>query len=233
MQTKNILKEKINRSECYIESATEGRNGTVIIELKCSDKAEEVHEKVVKKIGEEYVVKIPTPTRARLKIVGAGEFLTENELTATLNDQNETLNIKSLRLVTYYKSERNNNTTYSYIVEVEPEVHSAMLRALRVNIGWDKCKVIECFGIIRCFKCCKFGHKSTECTNEEKCSKCAGNHATVRCTSPTICCANCVSINAERKLNLDCGHYAYSLECAVYKKLLLKKRQQIESYINE
>ena len=62
-----------------------------------------------------------------------------------------------------------------------------------------------------CYKCQKFGHKSTVCNNKDKCGKCAGDHKTSTCKSIEKInqikiqkkCANCDKI----------GHSAWDKDC--------------------
>lgn len=225
--TKKMLKEKLDRKECHIGAVKEGNNGVVIVGINNSEEVENIVSAMKEKVGEEYDVKTPKPIKPRLKILGVDEKLSECDLLSSLKDQNESLNIQMFKVVASYVTERAGEKVYNYIVEVDPEAHAYMMEMERVNIGWGRCRVIECYAIIRCFKCCQFGHKSMECQNEETCSKCAEKHATKECDSAIMCCANCESVKKERKLCLDSAHYAYSWECPVYQRLIERKRRQM------
>lgn len=228
-ETKQELRSQINRSASNINLVREGNGGSVILGVKQADQIASVIQSVQEKLGEKYEVTVPKPKKPRLKIVGVADELSESELKKSLTEQNELLEDMELSLITKYPRENAAGyTTYSYVLEVDSTSHEIMLEAERVNLGWERCRVIECFGIIRCFKCCNYGHKSTECKGNEVCAKCTGPHRTVECTSEEARCINCERMNKSRKLNLSIDHFAFSHECSIYKRLVARKRQQIE-----
>ena len=81
-------------------------------------------------------------------------------------------------------------------------------------------RAIQSATINQCFKCNKYGHRSTQCRNPEICGFCAEQHATAACPSrddPTkATCANC-----RRK------HPAWSLDCDMRKQEKTKIRERI------
>lgn len=228
-ETKQELRSQIDRTTNNISLVREGNGGSVILGVKQADQVESVIKSVQEKFGEKYEVSVPKPKKPRLKIVGVEDELSESELKESLVDQNELLEEMELKLITKYQRENAAGyISYTYVLEVDATSHEIMLEAERVNLGWERCRVIECFGIIRCFKCCNYGHKSTECKGNEVCAKCTGQHRTAECTSERAKCINCERMNKSRKLNLSIDHFAFSHECAIYKRLVARKRQQIE-----
>lgn len=226
-KTKQQLKEKLNRTENHILNVREGRNGTVI--LGVLDNVESVAKSVQEKCGELFNVTVPKPKKPRLKIVKVAEELNEKELREALIEQNDVSDDIELRLVTSFKNGLDEYCVWTYIIEVDSSSHEFLLELEKVNIGWERCKIVECFGIIRCFKCCCYGHKSNECKSDrEVCSICAENHRTNECKSEIECCANCSTMNRMRGLKLSTDHVAFSRECPVYKRQVARKRHQID-----
>ena len=78
-----------------------------------------------------------------------------------------------------------------------------------LKIGFESLKVDTYIpNPLRCFKCQRFGHHTTKCTNTPVCARCAfvgADHSTEHCTAPA-CCFNCKS-----------GHVAYAKECQTWK----------------
>jgi len=81
-------------------------------------------------------------------------------------------------------------------------------------------RVVRSATINQCFKCNKYGHRSTQCRNPETCGFCAEQHATAACPSRDVpakaTCANC------RK-----KHPAWSLDCDLRKQEKTKIRERI------
>ena len=81
-------------------------------------------------------------------------------------------------------------------------------------------RVVRSATINQCFKCNKYGHRSTQCRNPETCGFCAEQHTTAACPSRDVpakaSCANC------RK-----KHPAWSLDCDLRKQEKTKIRDRI------
>ena len=81
-------------------------------------------------------------------------------------------------------------------------------------------RAIRSATINQCFKCNKYGHRSTQCRNPETCGFCAEQHATAACPSrddsEKATCANC------RK-----KHPAWSVDCEMRKQEKTKVRERI------
>jgi len=58
--------------------------------------------------------------------------------------------------------------------------------------------------INQCYKCHKYGHRSTNCKRKEVCGKCGqDNHRTIECNAEKPCCVNCGE-----------DHEAWNVKCA-------------------
>ena len=81
-------------------------------------------------------------------------------------------------------------------------------------------RAIQSATINQCFKCNKYGHRSTQCRNPETCGFCAEQHATAACPSRDDS-ANATCANCRKK------HPAWSLDCDVRKQEKTKIRERI------
>ena len=231
-QTKHELRNKVDRAANSINAVREASDGSIILGVESAVNIQDIAKSMQEKIGEKYEVRVPTPKKPRLKIVGVEDEMSEKELSACLTSQNTFLNELELKLITSYSTKSiGGDKSFNYIIEVDSNAHQMMLESGRLNIGWERCRVLECFGIIRCFKCCGYGHKSDTCKSGETCGKCSGQHKSSECNTDEIRCVNCVQINTTRNLNNSTNHYAFSQDCPTYKKMVARKRQQIEREI--
>jgi hypothetical protein len=72
--------------------------------------------------------------------------------------------------------------------------------------------------IVQCYKCQKFGHKSTRCTQDQSfCCYCGYNHSSRDCTTKhNPFCINCYDTNQQYETNINCQHYANDKRCPTY-----------------
>nr|CAH7733288.1 unnamed protein product [Callosobruchus chinensis] len=97
-----------------------------------------------------------------------------------------------------------------------------------VFLGWIRCRLEEHFHIIRCFKCCKFGHFKKDCrSNVGVCFKCSDSHEAKDCNSTAACCANCKYYNSRLKTNFPIHHFASSSECDSYRMKIQNLKNNI------
>lgn len=90
----------------------------------------------------------------------------------------------------------------------------------KINIGWQRCPIYTDYGIIRCFKCCKYGHTSKDCKKNTVCPKCSLNRDLKECNSNTNKCANCVTSNNKYSLNLNVDNMVWDVNlCETYKRI--------------
>lgn len=104
-----------------------------------------------------------------------------------------------------------------------------MLGLGKLNLPWCECKVVEHMHVSRCFKCCGFFHKSTECKQSQKCSRCGGSHKHSECKKKqNVCCINCMNANDRFNANYNTNHSAWSKEYPIYKRRLSSLISKIE-----
>lgn len=98
------------------------------------------------------------PTRKLPKIV-----IDKNELLETLLHQTPALqelfgNLQLFQKDIRYKfSWGKANDICNHVLEVSPKLRKVLLKLGKINIEWSRCSVEEYFGIMQCFKCCKYG----------------------------------------------------------------------------
>ena len=70
-----------------------------------------------------------------------------------------------------------NITIFNAKMRIDNESYPNVISELKLNIGWDRCRVFDGTDVLQCFKCqgynhkCHGNHKSKEC-NKEIVKKC-------------------------------------------------------------
>ena len=105
------------------------------------------------------------------------------------------------------------------------------MSAGKIYVGYEVCRILESYGIMRCFKCCGFNHTQKNCNSETiVCPICAGCHGKNDCTKSDIeanKCINCSIYKEKRGLDLNTNHNAYSFRCPVYQHQIELKSDKI------
>lgn len=225
--TKKICKQKLNPAEMKvgIENLRKIRNGGIVIACKSKEEIAKVNDEVKKKMGNDYVVKIPNTKNPRIRIYGIEEEMDDEELVRCLKNQNsESINGESKIEVRMNKKVKNN---YLVIIELDAQTFNRVMKTRRLKLKWQSCHISEHLGISRCFKCYSYDHRSDKCEGEIECLKCGGNHVARTCKSKEVMCNNCSQANESLQLNLDVRHSILSEECPVYQRRLNLKRRAI------
>ena len=225
--TREFLKSNLDPKTHKISNFRNGKDGSVIVECATNDNIEIVKSGIENNLGESYTAVVPVPPVPRLKVMGMSDQYSPDAFIDLLKSQNEAVSIDSIKVISMYENPRFKYNKFNVVIEVDKKSYNSLLTAKKVNVGWDRCHIIPAINILRCFKCGEFGHKSTECKNDEKCSLCSGQHKTSECSSTVSKCINCLKFNKERKMNLDVNHAASSSECSVYKKLYEQKKSSL------
>ena len=208
------------------------KNGEIQIDCGSSNGAEKLKMELSENFGEKYDVFIEKPRRPRVKILGFSREYSNEDLIDRIKLQNKQIDLGEMIVLKRYENVNMNYSKYNAIFEVDPKTFKNIMSVGKVYIGYEKCRVVECFGILRCFKCCGFGHKQNECRSENViCPKCAGGHKKSECViepSESNKCTNCIKYRDKRGLNLDCNHNAYSYSCPVYQHFISQKINRID-----
>lgn len=172
------------------------RNGTIVIESDTPSDREEIKNAIEEKIGEDYEIRIPKKIKPRLLITGMQVSYSDDELIGCLSKQNDFITLDGIKVVKLYEVKRNDSSYINAVVEVEPDIFTKCLKAERLNVGCERCKVYDGVDIMCCFKCREFGHRAVHCKNDEVCTKCHANHKSNEClNSPVNKCINCIKAN--------------------------------------
>lgn len=167
--------------------------------------------------------------RPRIKILGLSAETQSDDLLVKLKKQNnlpERCEIKIIRLIEKRKS---NSASFSALVETDAFTFDLLLKMKKVNVGWDRCKIVEAVDVLRCFKCSSYGHKANACLNALCCPKCGEEHEVTNCLSNVERCVNCMKTKKDGSLEqTSTSHAAWSTECPIFQKRLKNMRQRID-----
>lgn len=83
----------------------------------------------------------------------------------------------------------------------------------KMYIGWERYPVYEDIGLIRCYNCQEYNHKSNRCDNEAVCANCAEKHETKACNANDKKCVNCLNANLRFKTKYNTQHAAVDPNC--------------------
>ena len=237
--TKKLIKEKVDIKNMAvgITKFKKGSKGTVIIGCETGEEVKTLKETVQDKLGKNYKVMDSPQLKPKIKIINIDVEelkLDDNELINTIKEQNEinAVNMQIVKRVVKEKrnnqSERRGNEEGSIIMEVDEETHKLILKKPKLNIGWKKCPVFNHINVKRCFKCWGYYHIAKNCTREETCYKCAGNHNSIDCTATKKKCVNCMFKIRTYNLEISDEHDALSPECPTFKRALQKEKRRAD-----
>lgn len=227
-KTIDEISKKINKNDINVCDTRNARDGVVI--LRCQNKSETLKAKQVvnEKLGSNYDVILPKVKQPRVRISNIATDIPNDSIVDELKRNNEQIKDIDLKLVTVIPRKLRSVESNDAVFEVCCESYNKLIEISVLNLPWRECRVYEHLHVIRCYKCCGYFHKSTECTQTQKCSRCAGAHKHSECKSKLSCCVNCKLVNEKFKLNLKTNHHAWDKNCPVYQRKLASVRNKIE-----
>lgn len=92
----------------------------------------------------------------------------EDEMLKTMRDQNEFLKNSELKIKTIFENKKQKD--FGAILDIENESYNKILNGEKIKIGWCRCRVYECMDVRRCYKCCGYKHRSSQCKNRLSCT---------------------------------------------------------------
>lgn len=222
------LSQKINRTDLNVCGTWNARDGAVV--LCCQNPTETLKAKqiVVEKLGNSYDVILPKLKSPRVRITNIASDIPNDQIVNELKKHNELITGMDLKLITVILRKLHSTQSNDAVLEVNSETFNRLIEISMLNLPWRECHVIEHLHVKRCYKCCGYFHKSTECKQSQKCSRCAGSHKHSECKSKNICCTNCKDSNEKFKLNLSTTHHAWSKQCPVFLRRLASVKNKIE-----
>lgn len=218
------IKEKIDPSdlEVGIENMKNIKGG-VLISCSTTGSKGKITEKIQEEFGDKYNITDVEFRKPKMIIVGVEKHVinkTNDEIMDMIKNQNELEDAANQIEITWKYINKKKKNSGNIIVEVEPNIYEQLNTIGTVNIGWRQCRVYEYFNVLRCFKCARYHHKSTDCTNKTTCFKCSGEHESNNCDTDDLKCINCLTTMEKLKIKLDTNHAAYDRNCSVYQKII-------------
>nr|CAI5833070.1 unnamed protein product [Callosobruchus analis] len=208
--TTSVNPAKIN---VCIDSTRKIKNGLVVL---CEDEKSLERLKVNlnsnKALNSKYTISEPKRFKRRLLIknVKLNNLNTPEQVIesiATLNKIDETSHIKYVTKLKHFEST-------NLLIEVSPDLRKLILNKGYLYVGWKRCEVSDHIHILRCSKCCAYGHT-------------AKNKLAV-CKSISEECVNCINFNKSGKRNVATNHASNSKECTVFKNYIETLNSRID-----
>lgn len=229
--TKDAVKTSINPANIAVSGVHNVSKGGVIIKCPTKQSMNELKDAAVKNLGNDYEVTIPIPLKPKIKILGFHDEKSPNEIEALLKNQNPFISDNEKAYVKVVRIEKNKNSrmdSYNILVELDGLTYKSIMDQRRVNIHWQRCRVVDCLDLQRCFNCSGFNHKADRCNSKRACPRCAGEHSLKDCDSTVERCINCVTMNTKLSMKLDVEHTVWSKHCKNHQRMLDQRRRRIE-----
>lgn len=222
--TKSELTKIIDPKSIGISDIHNIPNGGIAIDCKTRDETAKLKDEAYTKMGDKYTVKITESRVVKVKLIGMSDKLSEDEMLKTMREQNEFLKNSEIKIKAIFENKKQND--FGAILEMDNESYNKIINGEKIKIGWCRCRVFECIDVRRCYKCCGYQHRSSQCKNRLSCLKCGGEHLMKDCSARNSVCVNCKTAVEKLNVKLDIFHPAYSFTCPVYKrKVQIEKKK--------
>ncbi|XP_067132779.1 uncharacterized protein [Centruroides vittatus] len=196
--------------------------GDVAIELKKEEDARKLQDYIENSIPE-VNVKRPKKRQPNVVIYSVPTQINRGKLTQLMYNQNDAISdnytLEAFREVFNVKFAmgKKSNAYTNWVIQVTPLLRKQLLMAGKVNLEWSRCRIADFCPVLQCFRCCRFGHSTKNCSQPTAtCSHCSGEHTFRECTQknekPT--CTNC-----KLEKSGDTNHNARDGSCTIYQKI--------------
>lgn len=227
-KTKEELNKKVDPVNLKITNVENRSNGTIIIRSENIEERDKIQNAIEVEMGENYEIKVATPINLDVIVTDISYKYTEEEILAKLRRQNPLIGEKDIKIISTFETKRNNRAIHNVKLNIDNETYETIMRAQRVNIGWERCRVFDGTSVRQCYKCRGYNHIANECKNQETCIKCHGNHKPNECNNEQmIKCINCIRENRRLNLGLDENHVTNDKKCPVYQNKLASKKKRL------
>ena len=232
--TKNIIAQKINPCDLSVAvtKVKTASQGSVLIECSDSKSLQTLKNIAVNELSENYDVEIPKLRKPKIIIIGVHEQHLENEIEFInkIKRQNCLNGGNDIEINIVKKYIPKNKKMHNVIMELTPDTFMQIMGKNRIFVGWDSYPVYEYISVLRCFKCCKYGHKAENCKQENyTCPLCSGNHKSDECRSNTVECNNCKYAHNVLKIQeIQYNHTVFDKKCVCYERALDKSKARIQ-----
>ena len=166
--------------------------------------------------------KTPNTFRPTIVVVGYSEFFA-NDIRQNIVHQNPTLD----QFFSLNNIDDHFNLMSSSSLKNRPDLHQSIFSVSKqfrlflencgdkLMLGFRSCKIYDRFFVRRCFKCQMFGHTSSDCVNNDCCSRCSESHDVKDCKISPNDISKHVCINC-KKCNISSDHSTSSFNCPSY-----------------
>lgn len=166
--------------------------------------------------------KFPVRFRPQFRVTGVDPSVTRESALQKLKEQNglefteEQITIKTVFLDRF-------SGTQTITFEADGALFKIIKEKKYIYLGWTRCPVVEYFHVIRCSKCCQYGHTRRFCQADEPvCGRCSTQHEQ-RCTNEKKCSA-CSKSNERNGTTIPTDHSFYDVTCPLYKQQVERRR---------
>lgn len=222
------ITKKIDKNDLNVCGTRSARDGGVVLRCVNSTETLKAKQMVNEKLGPNYEVIVPKMKLPRIRITNITSDIPKESIVDELKKQNELIKNMNINLITIIPRKIRSNESKDAIVEVNSESYNKLMEIGVLKLPWRECRLLEHLHVKRCYKCCGYFHKSTECKQSQKCSQCAGSHKHSECKSKTYCCINCKQANEKFNLNLGTDHHSWDKQCSIYIRRLVSVKNKIE-----
>lgn len=230
--TKHDICEKFDPIEFAVKELHLRESGEVAVRCENKDQALKLVKAATDMLSVKYTIDIQKPLKPRIKIIGFSKVMSEEKLVSNLKQQNPGANLLDVKVIRITRNEKRTSNQMSVILETDACGFDTLMKLKQVNLGWERCRVLEATDVMRCFNCSEYGHKAASCVKTACCPKCAGDHKINECLAEFEKCINCHRVNMERQSSddelLDVTHSSWSSDCPFFVKQLKKARQRID-----
>lgn len=221
--TKNVSESSVN-----VCGTRQIKDGGVVLRCNTSNETMKVKQLVHEKLGDAYEIVLPKIKLPRVRITNIDTDIQKDEIVNELKKHNTSIINMNISLITVIAKKYRGHSYNDIVIEIDCDSYVQLMKMKKLELPWRECRIFDHLHVIRCYKCCGFSHKSSQCTKTQVCSKCSGEHKFADCTAKQNCCINCKSSNQKYKTKFDTKHGAYSKECQLLKRQLSKLVSKIE-----
>lgn len=229
--TSSDIKQSISPTKINIDTVRKTFNGGVIVKCKNKESSEKLKAAAAEKLGDKYEVRMTTIRNPRFKVINISEKMSDKDIVLKIKNQNEHVpDDANLSVIKIFERKLDKGTSYSAVIETDPEVFRQIIKSDKLSIGWDRCKVYEHIYVSRCYRCLGYNHIAKVCTRKQACIRCGGEHEFKDCMSDSEKCINCLTAASKLNLHLDVNHRATSMECSILQRKLERERERTQTY---
>ena len=111
------------------------------------------------------------------------------------------------------------------IIRCSPEIRKAIYdKGDLLYTLFGRNKIYSTYSIYQCFRCQEFGHSAKNCSHDQICAYCGGDHKTRECRENDAYCTNCAKTR-----DLDPYHRANdAIKCPIYREEVARIRNRTD-----